>query len=115
MAKNHPKKKTIYSLTLTILLTLVVFNSVNIIEEARADPPITECNDGVDNDGDGLVDWQYDCGCYGPDDTTENALSREEENGWTTFDPSPDTRIVLVTNNPGQEETDVNNSYPGEY
>ena len=30
----------------------------------------SECNDGVDNDGDGLIDWQYDLGCHGASDTT---------------------------------------------
>src|ERR1044071_5085073 len=28
----------------------------------------TQCNDGIDNDGDGLVDFQYDVGCYGAAD-----------------------------------------------
>ena len=75
---------------------------------------VTECNDGIDNDGDGLIDWQYDCGCSDANDTTEAALSREEEDGWTTFDPSSDTRIVLVANNPGQEETDICDGYVGD-
>lgn len=29
------------------------------------------CQDGVDNDGDGLVDWYMDPGCSGPDDDSE--------------------------------------------
>ncbi len=41
---------------------------------------ITECDDGVDNDGNGYVDWDEDGGCYGPSD--------DDESGWT---PSRDT------------------------
>ncbi|MCH7536193.1 MAG: right-handed parallel beta-helix repeat-containing protein, partial [Bacteroidetes bacterium] len=66
-----------------------------------------QCNDGIDNDNDGLVDWQYDLGCSGPDDTTEEALSRDQEDGWTTFDPSVDTRIIYVSNSTGD------NTYSG--
>ncbi|MBX4210764.1 hypothetical protein KW783_02205, partial [Candidatus Parcubacteria bacterium] len=57
-----------------------------------------QCSDGIDNDGDGLTDWQSDLGCYGPGDNTEQALSRDQENGWTTFNKSVDTRIVYVSN-----------------
>src|SRR5688572_16232445 len=42
----------------------------------------TQCKDGVDNDGDGLVDWQYDVGCYGAADTSEAGLPRAQEAGW---------------------------------
>jgi hypothetical protein len=65
-----------------------------------------ECDDGIDNDADGLVDWQYDPGCYGVEDATEAALPREQENGWTTFDPSPDTRIVYVSSSTGSDASD---------
>lgn len=60
-------------------------------------PPPSECNDGVDNDGDGLADWQYDPGCYGPGDGTEAAGPRAEEDGFTTFDFGPDSRAVYVS------------------
>lgn len=33
----------------------------------------SECDDGIDNDGDGYADWQRDLGCYGPGDHTECA------------------------------------------
>ena len=68
---------------------------------------VTECNDGIDNDGDGLVDWQFDLGCSGSNDTTERALSRVEEDGWTTFNKSANTQIVYVSNSDG------NDSYTG--
>jgi len=69
-------------------------------------PPVTECNDGVDNDGDGLVDWQLDVGCWSAADGTESAGPREEENGFTTFDLSDDSRIVYVSSSEGDDGND---------
>ena len=57
-----------------------------------------ECGDGIDNDGDGLVDWEEDLGCFGPADTSEAALSREQEEGWTTFDVGGDSLVIYVSN-----------------
>ncbi|MEZ4382257.1 MAG: right-handed parallel beta-helix repeat-containing protein [Nannocystaceae bacterium] len=57
-----------------------------------------ECGDGIDNDGDGLVDWQEDFGCYGPADQTEGALPRAQEDGFTTYDFPPDSVVVYVSN-----------------
>ncbi len=34
----------------------------------------TQCNDGIDNDGDGLIDFPDDPGCTSETDTTENSL-----------------------------------------
>jgi hypothetical protein len=65
-----------------------------------------ECNDGIDNDGDGLVDWQFDVGCWGADDATERSGSRSQENGWTTFDLSADSRVIYVS---ASEGSDSNN------
>lgn len=67
---------------------------------------ITECNDGIDNDGDGLVDWQFDVGCYSKKDRTESSGTREEEDGWTTFDLSDDSIIVYVSSSEGADEND---------
>ncbi|MBN2573689.1 MAG: hypothetical protein JXP73_03925, partial [Deltaproteobacteria bacterium] len=58
--------------------------------------PSTECTDGIDNDGDGLVDWQRDLGCYGPADTSEAALARSQEAGFSTFDIGADSVVVYV-------------------
>lgn len=44
-------------------------------------PPV-ECEDGVDNDGDGKVDYPYDPGCYDYADS-------EEDDGWTPTPPPP--------------------------
>ena len=65
-----------------------------------------ECNDGIDNDGDGLVDWQFDVGCYAADDPTEASLPRAEENGWTTFDLSADSLVIYVSSSDGDDAND---------
>jgi len=37
---------------------------------------VTACNDGIDNDLDGDVDWIEDATCdFGPDGTTERVLT----------------------------------------
>ncbi len=69
-------------------------------------PAITECNDGIDNDGDGLIDWQLDVGCWGAGDTTEASGTRDAENGWTTFDLHTDSRIVYVSSSEGDDGND---------
>ena len=78
---------------------------------SQADPdgktdsgPPPPCSDGKDNDGDGLVDWEYDLGCYGPSDSTEGGLkSRELDNGWSVFEPSKDTKIIYVSSSAGND------------
>jgi uncharacterized repeat protein (TIGR01451 family) len=40
-----------------------------ILKDIAIGPP--ECRDGVDNDGDGFIDWPDDDGCESPDDTIE--------------------------------------------
>jgi hypothetical protein len=65
-----------------------------------------QCNDGIDNDGDGLTDWQYDLGCYGSNDTSEQAASRDQKNGWTTFNKSSDTKIFYVSSSSGDDAND---------
>ncbi|MCX4241174.1 right-handed parallel beta-helix repeat-containing protein [Paraliomyxa miuraensis] len=70
------------------------------------DPPVTECNDGIDNDGDGLVDWQLDMGCWSADDVTEASAPRDQESGFTTFDLSPDSMVVYVSSSDGDDAND---------
>jgi len=43
-------------------------NIINI----NTDPAPTQCNDGVDNDGDTLIDYPYDPGCASPVDDDES-------------------------------------------
>lgn len=62
------------------------------------DDGVTECNDGVDNDGDGTVDWQRDPGCFGPQDATESSGTRAEEAGFTTWEFGDDSVVVHVSN-----------------
>ena len=64
------------------------------------------CSDGIDNDGDGLTDWHYDLGCHGPNDPDEGAQSRAQENGWTTYDPAPDTVVIYVSSATGDDTND---------
>ena len=67
----------------------------------------SQCNDGIDNDGDGLVDWQYDLGCYGATDNTEgNAATVALDNGWTVFETSGDSLVIYVSNSNGNDNND---------
>ncbi len=64
-----------------------------------------ECSDGVDNDGDGFVDWPDDLGCSGPDDT-EVAVTGQIKNGWTAFKKSSDTSVFYVSGTDGSDSYD---------
>lgn len=44
-----------------------VLRTVNVV------PVVTECNDGIDNDGDGDIDYPADLGCSGLNDNSENS------------------------------------------
>ncbi len=69
--------------------------------------PSGQCNDGIDNDGDGLVDWQYDMGCYSAEDNTEgNPAAMAIDNGWTVFEPSNDSLIIYVSSSDGDDNND---------
>ncbi|MEZ4451938.1 MAG: right-handed parallel beta-helix repeat-containing protein [Nannocystaceae bacterium] len=65
----------------------------------------SECDDGIDNDGDGYADWQRDFGCYGPADQTEAALPRDQEDGFTTYE-LPDESVVIYVSNDGDDAAD---------
>lgn len=68
------------------------------------DPPVPgSCNDGIDNDGDGLVDWQYDLGCTDAQDGTEGGLTNALDNGWSVFEPTEDTTIFYVSSSEGDD------------
>lgn len=64
-----------------------------------------ECDDGIDNDGDGFTDWQRDLGCWGPADHGEAALPRDEEDGFTTFEIAADSVAIYVSND-GSDDAD---------
>jgi hypothetical protein len=65
-----------------------------------------QCNDGIDNDGDGLTDWQMDLGCENQSGVSERAASRAEKNGFSTFDPDTTSRIIYVSNSTGNDTND---------
>jgi hypothetical protein len=71
--------------------------------DADTQPAVVECSDGVDNDGDGLVDWQLDLGCTGPNDPTEGGLHDVLDEGWTVFEAGPDTSIYYVSSSTGND------------
>ena len=78
------------------------FKSIVIAEEDQLflSLLITACDDGIDNDNDGLIDWQEDLGCYNGQDSTEGgSLGKSLDNGWTVFEESSagDTRIYYVS------------------
>ena len=62
-----------------------------------------QCADGIDNDGDGLTDWQFDLGCTTLNDDSEGGLQGGTvENGWTVYEPTinkatDDTIIYYVS------------------
>ena len=63
-----------------------------------------ECSDGIDNDDDGLTDFGMDLGCADSLDATEGGLSTgSQENGWTVFEPSSDSRIIFVSSSMGND------------
>lgn len=65
------------------------------------------CSDGIDNDGDGLIDWQEDLGCIDSTDTSEGGMpSQSLENGWTVMEPSPDSKIYFVSSSEGSDNND---------
>lgn len=77
----------------------------------RVDPPVCsdncECGNGIDDDGDGLVDWQFDLGCTSREDGTEGGYPTGTiENGWTVVEPSADTVIIYVSSSVGDDNAD---------
>jgi hypothetical protein len=67
---------------------------------------ITECNDGIDNDGDGLVDWQQDLGCANAGDDDETAAPRDQEGGFSTFDVGAGSQVIYVSSSEGDDNND---------
>ncbi|MEK6918926.1 MAG: LamG-like jellyroll fold domain-containing protein, partial [Nanoarchaeota archaeon] len=115
--KRGSKKNYSYSVFF-LIIAIVLLLSVTILrlseqtltgeggKDVELSPGITECNDGVDNDGDGLLDWGLDLGCWSSEDDKEIAEPREQEDGWTTFDKSQDTIITYVSASLGNDNYD---------
>lgn len=102
---SQPNKIGVVGQPLVVNMRVVDTSSLDPEPAEPITPPISsnQCNDGIDNDGDGLVDWQYDVGCWGPGDNTEGSGDRTDENGWTTFDLNADSRIVYVSSSEGSD------------
>ena len=103
--------KDISHIVIVLMLLLLSYN-LSAIELLTNTKEIIElhpnssrqCNDGIDNDGDGLVDWQFDLGCYGAEDKTEGGKNNVIENGWSVFEPAYDTRIIYVSSSTGNDK-----------
>jgi cysteine-rich repeat protein len=65
------------------------------------------CSDGLDNNGDGLVDWSGgDLDCANSSDSEGSTPSGSLKNNWTVFHPSADSRIVYVSQSTGNDAND---------
>ena len=50
----------------------VDYDDIYIYEDELASPSLYDCDDGVDNDGDGFIDYPDDSGCTSPTDDSES-------------------------------------------
>ncbi len=96
--------KHIAFFTSSVLILAALF--VCSADEKSNSSPITECNDGIDNDGDGRIDWMYDTGCAHQLDNDEKASTRDREDGFTTFEPDKDSILIYVSSSEGKDEND---------
>lgn len=86
--------------------------SANSVSTERIVPPeapkarlsTNPCNDGIDNDGDGQIDWQMDLGCWSADDPRESASPRAQKEGYTTFELPPGGRRIYVSASSGDDK-----------
>lgn len=68
---------------------------------------VRECDNGIDDDGDGLIDWQQDLGCSSKGDGSEGgAATGSLEDGWTSIERAKDTRIVFASSSIGRDDYD---------
>lgn len=61
----------VYSLVLGLGILGMCAGLSTLERRAHAENGIPDCEDGIDNDGDGLVDFPADPGCSSPQDTSE--------------------------------------------
>ena len=114
---NHKAPISLWRSALLVLCTATLLSACLATSGPQVRGYVTqqgeqECDDGIDNDGDGYVDWQYDLGCWGSEDGSESSGTRVQENGWTTFDISPESRVIYVSASSGD---DVNNGLSPEH
>lgn len=66
-----------------IVALTFVFNPPNFSSFGFAIKKTPQCSDGLDNDGNGLIDWPNDPGCYGPrDDVEAQDACTDSDNGF---------------------------------
>lgn len=69
---------------------------------ACAPTPKPQCSDGIDNDGDGKVDYPADPGCDGPDDNDEsNPVLSITKTGASTTSPGGEIDYTITVTNSG--------------
>jgi len=76
----------------------------------------SQCSDGIDNDADGLVDYQSDAGCYGIADNTENTVVTPVVPGTPTTPTTPTLPPAGTTDTPFPTEpttTPSGSTFPG--
>ncbi|MBX7144559.1 MAG: hypothetical protein K1X79_08930 [Oligoflexia bacterium] len=84
-----------------------------------ATPPASRrfasCSNGLDDDGDGFTD-QNSFGCFGPNQSElpySGSNYGTDSFGWTHVAPSPDTRIIYVSNSEGSDSNNgLSPAYP---
>jgi hypothetical protein len=81
-------------------------SAVSSVATLSDNSALSACANGIDDDGDGLSDWEYDLGCSDSEDSSELAESLSNENGWSTFDPSANTTIIYVSSSLGNDSWD---------
>ena len=76
--KLHPSRMTVENRTMKMLVLRVLALAftmavlVNVLWPGTAHAqPVPQCQDGIDNDGDTLIDYPADPGCTAPDDNSE--------------------------------------------
>jgi len=68
---------------------------------------LNTCNNGLDDNDDGLVDWVGgDMDCANSSDSEGNTPSGMLKNNWTVYHPSVDSRIVYVSQSTGNDAWD---------
>ena len=56
---------------------------------------LPQCSDGIDNDGDGLIDYPNDPGCYSPLDDNETDVSGGGGGEWEEFERAPQMLNII--------------------
>lgn len=107
-------------LIFAVLFCFLIFSSVNAQNVNVLASVTAECGDGVDNDGDGLIDYPVDPGCSSihDDDETDSAPEEPEErpsiivgaggySGATGQKPLPPPQILKIADFNGDSRINI--------